>query len=116
MESPCLGPTFVTGNESTPPTFGCRFVHPSGRDANTDNGIGFTVGNDDDSPSLDETLELLANLIYLARYSPLDSERRLRYLDLATEVISRERDRRNLGKSWVNRPRWAPVAPIAAQV
>jgi hypothetical protein len=45
----------------------------------------------DEDLSLDDTLEQIVNLIYLARHSPPGSEERNRYLSLALEVVEGER-------------------------
>jgi hypothetical protein len=42
--------------------------------------------------SLDDTLEMLVNYVYLARLCRPDSEERNCYLDMATKLIEEERD------------------------
>jgi hypothetical protein len=49
---------------------------------------------DENQRSFDDTLELIANLIYLSRHAPLGSSRQSDYLDRAVEAITRNRDRR----------------------
>ena len=50
--------------------------------------------HDEDQRSFDDTLELIANLIYLSRHMPSGSSRQKDYLDRADEAITHIRDRR----------------------
>jgi hypothetical protein len=47
-----------------------------------------------DQRCFDNTLELIANLIYLARHVAPGSIQQAEYLDRAIEAITQERDRR----------------------
>jgi hypothetical protein len=53
--------------------------------------MAIRVGGDEEGRPLPDTLEIIAHLIYLARHTQSGSDRQLRCLDLAAEMVSQAR-------------------------